>query len=187
MILADKEVKRVMTMSEQQERFMVVHNGYDCYQVNNEIDRLEFQIQTLNEKIVMYQNQIETVNNQFSTIKQRYQMLVNELSMREKAADDVARIALKEANSVIENAQVNADGIIQEAIIDAQSLLSEVEQYNKESSRLKLELRDKMAAFIKVLDQYEDPSTTDLQKMIEEIKPIEKPAETGPQPETEVK
>ena len=86
-------------------RFNLVSNGYDCYQVNNEIDRLEYHIQELNEKIMMYQKQVETVNNQFTMIKKRYQLLVSELSMREKQADDVARLALKEANSMIEDAK----------------------------------------------------------------------------------
>lgn len=156
-------------MSNQQERFSLVHNGYDCYQVNNEIDRLEFQIQTLNEKIVMYQNQIDTVNNQFSTIKQRYQILINELSMREKAADDVARIALKEANSVIENAQNNADSIIKEAIISAQTLLAEVARYNEQSTQLKDELKDKATAFAQALEQCNTPQMPNIDKIIDSM------------------
>ena len=64
-------------------RFNLVANGYDCYQVNSEIDRLEYLIQELNQRILIYQNQIETVNNQFAMIKKRYQLLVSELSMRE--------------------------------------------------------------------------------------------------------
>ena len=97
-------------------RFNLVANGYDCYQVNSEIDRLEYLIQELNQRILIYQNQIETVNNQFAMIKKRYQLLVSELSMREKQADDVARLTLREANSMIDEARYNADSIIEEAI-----------------------------------------------------------------------
>jgi len=151
-------------------RFNVVYNGYDQYQVNNEIENLEFQIQSLNEKIVMYQNQIETINNQYSIIKQRYQMLVSEMSMREKAAEDVTRLALKEANTIIENAQTNADQIIQEAISDSQSLLDEVQKYNDESFTLKQGLKEYLVNFTNLLDKLNAPSVPDIQDKINELK-----------------
>ncbi|MBO4218391.1 MAG: DivIVA domain-containing protein, partial [Erysipelotrichaceae bacterium] len=90
-------------------RFNLVTSGYDCYQVDNEIDRYEFHVRELNEKILLYQNQIETLNNQFNMIKKRYQLLVSELQAREKQADDVGRLALLEANNIITDAQKSAD------------------------------------------------------------------------------
>ncbi len=139
-------------------KFELVRNGYDVSQVDSEIERLQKQIEVLNQKILTYQNQIETIGSQFSTIRQRYQSIVSELNMREKAADDVARIALKEANSIIESAQVNADNIIEEAIFNARKLLNEVSQYNTESVTMQKQLKDRMQEFIELLDRYETVS-----------------------------
>ena len=136
-------------------RFNLVGNGYDCYQVNNEIDRLEYHIQELNEKIMMYQKQVETVNNQFTMIKKRYQLLVSELSMREKQADDVARLALKEANSMIEDAKNNADNIIQEAILEVQTYMDKIALYNKEATDSKKEVVDAVNNLLEKLDKYQ--------------------------------
>ncbi len=137
-------------------RFNLVANGYDCYQVNSEIDRLEYQIHELNERILIYQNQIETVNNQFAMIKKRYQLLVSELSMREKQADDVARLALKEANSMIDEARYNADSIIEEAVLEVQQYVDTVKEYNQASSQAKKQLTDAVAQLMEKLKLYDE-------------------------------
>ena len=137
-------------------RFNLVANGYDCYQVNSEIDRLEYLIQELNQRILIYQNQIETVNNQFAMIKKRYQLLVSELSMREKQADDVARLALKEANSMIDEARQNADNIIEEAVLEVQQYVDTIKEYNKISSEAKNQLTDAIELLKEKLKLYDE-------------------------------
>ncbi len=137
-------------------RFNLVPTGYDCYQVNNEIDRLEYRINELNEKILMYQNQIETVNNQFAMIKKRYQMLVSELSMREKQADDVARLALKEANSMLDEAQNNADNIIKEAILEVESYIEQLRDYDVKATEARRQVKDAMAELMEKLNAYDN-------------------------------
>jgi len=149
-------------------RFNLVSNGYDCYQVNNEIDRLEYHIQELNERILMYQNQIETVNNQFAMIKKRYQMLVSELSAREKQADDVARLALKEANSMIEEAQNNADAIINEAVLEVESYMNSIKQYNEEASNAKQAVKAAISELLEKLNEYDQIEVPDPFKKEEE-------------------
>ncbi|HQB32223.1 MAG TPA: DivIVA domain-containing protein [Erysipelotrichaceae bacterium] len=137
-------------------RFNLVANGYDCYQVNSEIDRLEYHIQELNERILIYQNQIETVNNQFAMIKKRYQLLVSELSMREKQADDVARLALKEANSMIDEARYNADCIIEEAVLEVQQYVDTVKEYSKASSDARKQLTEAVAQLMEKLKLHDE-------------------------------
>ena len=138
-------------------RFDIVNNGYDILQVNSEVDRLTDQINYLNEKILTYQRQIETVSSQFNQIRKRYIQIANELSMREKAVDDVGRLALREANSVIETAQNNADDIINEAMVNAQNLIKEVEQYKEETMQIRKDLRLKLEEYLRTLDKYEVP------------------------------
>lgn len=150
-------------------RFDTVRSGYDPNQVDLEISRLNSEIDDLSNQILGYQNQIETMARQFNMIKDRYQLLESELAMRERAADDIARLALKEANSVIETAQNNADDIIQESIINAQTLLNEVNQYNMESQTIKMNLKKAMEQYIEILNDYEIPEEPDIDGIIDKI------------------
>ncbi len=139
-------------------KFDIVRSGYDVSQVNIELERQENEIKLLNEQIKKYQNQLEVLSNQFEVLKNRYQTLVSELEMRERAADNMSRLALQEANSVIENAQNNADDILNEAIFMAQSILTEVNQYNAESLKLKNQLKSQLEQYLTVLEKYDLPN-----------------------------
>ncbi|MBQ6655490.1 MAG: DivIVA domain-containing protein [Erysipelotrichaceae bacterium] len=137
-------------------RFNLVTSGYDCYQVDNEIDRYEFHVRELNEKILLYQNQIETLNNQFNMIKKRYQLLVSELQAREKQADDVGRLALLEANNIITDAQKSADDIIDEAMLKVQSYVDTMKKFSEQNQEKTRLLRESISSLLDTIDSYSD-------------------------------
>ena len=149
--------------------FDIVRNGYDPGQVSREINSMQAQIESLSDKVITYRGQLEKISAQFKTLRDRYQELVSEVTMREKAADDVTRLALREANTVIENAQRNADAIIEEAMFKAKSLLAEAESFNDESNRKKGELKAHLEEFISLLDRCEVPETPDLDSLVKKI------------------
>ena len=155
-------------MSEQKS-FDIVRNGYDPGQVSREISSMQAQIDSLSDKVVTYIGQLEKISAQFRTLRDRYQELVSEVTMREKAADDVTRLALREANTVIENAQRNADDIIEEALFKAKSILAQAESYNEESDRKKGELKAHLEEFISLLDRCEVPEAPDLDSLVKKI------------------
>ncbi|MBO4218779.1 MAG: DivIVA domain-containing protein [Erysipelotrichaceae bacterium] len=139
-------------------RFNLVTSGYDCYQVDNEIDRYEYHVRELNEKILLYQNQIETLNNQFNMIKKRYQLLVSELQAREKQADDVGRLALLEANNIITDAQKSADDIIDEAMLKVQSYVDTMKKFSEQNQEKTRLLRQSITDLLDTIDSYSDLS-----------------------------
>ncbi len=137
-------------------RFNLVTSGYDCYQVDNEIDRYEYHVRELNEKILLYQNQIETLNNQFNMIKKRYQLLVSELQAREKQADDVGRLALLEANNIITDAQKSADDIIDEAMLKVQGYVDTMKKFSEQNQEKTRVLRESISNLLDTIDSYGD-------------------------------
>ena len=139
-------------------RFNLVTSGYDCYQVDNEIDRYEYHVRELNEKILLYQNQIETLNNQFKMIKKRYQLLVSELQAREKQADYVGRLALLEANNIITDAQKSADDIIDEAMLKVQSYVDTMKKFSEQNQEKTRLLRQSITDLLDTIDSYSDLS-----------------------------
>ena len=150
-------------------------NGYDRFAVDDAIERYQTEIEALEKKLDLYSRQVETATEQLNMIKSRYQSLVTELAVKEKAADDISRMALKEANSIIDTAQNNADSIVREALSTARLILVDVSRLTSEISGMKSEVRNQLTTLQKSLDEFTIPALPALewlesQKLIEEEK-----------------
>lgn len=139
-------------------KFRLMKNGYDRFAVDDTVDRLFFENETMRQQLDSYRNQVDHAANQFSQIKSRYQALVSELTIREKAADDIARLALKEANTIIDTAQNNADTIVREALSTARMLLTEIARIGQDAKDVKVEMQMKLQALQKALEDFEIPA-----------------------------
>ena len=144
-------------MAEPKPRFRISKRGYDRFSVDDTLDRLTFERETLKQQLETYNKQMAEATAQLESIKGRYQNLVSELSVREKAADDIARLALKEANSVIASAQNNADSIVREALSTARIVLVEIARISKEAKGIKKEMQDQLEALTTALDDFVIP------------------------------
>ncbi len=121
--------------------FKIKKQGYDRFEVDTEMTTLQDSITSLEQQLHVYKRQNQQVAEQVVMIKNRYNALVSELSAKEKAADRISRLALKEANTVIDTAKVNADSIIREALSTARLILVEIDRIGNESKEIKEELR----------------------------------------------
>jgi cell division initiation protein len=144
-------------MEEKHAKFRIMKKGYDRFAVDDHIERLQFELETKDQQLQSYIRQVESASEQLSLMKQRYQSLVTELAVREKAADDIARLALKEANNVIHSAQNNADAILQEALSTARMILIEISRIAREAHGLKKDMREQLKALSQTLDAFEVP------------------------------
>ncbi len=156
-------------------QFRMMKNGYDRFAVDDAIERYQSEIEALEKKLELYSRQVETATEQLNMIKSRYQSLVTELAVKEKAADDISRMALKEANSIIDTAQNNADSIVREALSTARLILVDVSRLTSEISGMKSEVRTQLTSLLKSLDEFTIPTLPALEwlestKLIEEEK-----------------
>ena len=156
-------------------QFRIMKNGYDRFAVDDAIERYQSEIENLEKKLELYSRQVETATDQLNMIKTRYQSLVTELAVKEKAADDISRMALKEANSIIDTAQNNADSIVREALSTARLILVDVSRLTSEISGMKAEVKSQLTTLQKSLDEFTIPPLPALewlesQKLIEEEK-----------------
>ena len=69
-------------------KFRLMKNGYDRFAVDNAVDRYVQEIDSLKKQLDLTSRQIQSANEQLAVIRQRYQTLVSELTVKEKAADD---------------------------------------------------------------------------------------------------
>ena len=84
--------------------------------------------------------------------------MISELNVREKAADDIARLALREANTVIASAQNNADSIVKEALVTARLVLLEIARISNEAKDVKVDMQEKLEALTASLEAFTVPT-----------------------------
>ena len=144
-------------MEAKKPKFRIMKQGYDRFAVDDALERLQFELDAKEKQLQSYTKQIEFANEQLNLIKERYQSLVSELNVREKAADDIARLALREANTVISSAQNNADSIVKEALSTAKLVLTEIARISKDAQGLREDMLQKVHQLTESIEAFEVP------------------------------
>ena len=141
-------------MEQKKPQFRMMKNGYDRFAVDNAVERYVQEIEALKKQQDLTRRQIQSANEQLAVIRQRYQTLVSELTVKEKAADDIARLALKEANTTAQN---NADAIVREALVTARSILADLTRITSEAAQAKSGMKEQLTSLMESLDHFEIP------------------------------
>ena len=149
-------------MAKNRPSFRVMRNGYDRFAVDSAIDNYTLQIEELEKEIATYKNNIEDLNHQLVNMKDRYNSIMSGIMARERAADDISRIALKEANQIIDAAKKNADFIIMESLNKSKVVLADLVKISNETGTLKQEMRDQLNKIYHDLDELKAPNLPDL-------------------------
>ena len=149
-------------MAKNRPSFRVMRNGYDRFSVDSAIDNYTSQIEELEKEIATYKNNIEDLNHQLINMKDRYNSIMSGIMARERAADDISRIALKEANQIIDAAKKNADFIIMESLNKSKVVLADLVKISNETGTLKQEMRDQLNKIYHDLDELKAPNLPDL-------------------------
>lgn len=144
-------------MEPEKAKFRIMKNGYDRFAVDDAVDRYVQEIDSLKKQLDLTGRQIQSANEQLAVIRQRYQTLVSELTVKEKAADDIARLALKEANTIIETAQNNADAIVNEALTTARIIINDLSRIAAEATEIKGDMKGQLTSLMDTLDKFEIP------------------------------
>ena len=87
--------------------------------------------------------------------------MVQSLEARKSAAEDIARLSLREANDIITDAQANADEIIREAIGTAKVILMDLTRLYAQAGDVKGEMKDKLQHLQEELDAFQIPKMPD--------------------------
>lgn len=138
-------------------KFETMKNGYNRYQVDDKIAQLMSEIETLQKKVDLYSHRLDEVEEQYETYKQKYLTLSSEIRIKEKAAEDIARIALKEANMIVQTANDNADVIVKEALTSARVILLEINKLGEETGEIKSRMIQELNKLDQALHEFEVP------------------------------
>ena len=149
-------------MSTQKPTFRVMKNGYDRFAVDDAIDQYAQQIEQLQKKLSLYQQQLVETTRTLEDMKQRYQQILTTEQSRQEAADNIARLSLREANEIISTAQKNADEIIREAIPTARLILIDLTKLYSQATDVKGDMKKQLEQLLQQLDDFRIPQMPDM-------------------------
>lgn len=149
-------------MSTQKPTFRVMKNGYDRFAVDDAIDQYAQQIEQLQKKLSLYQQQLVETTRTLEDMKQRYQQILTTEQSRQEAADNIARLSLREANEIISTAQKNADEIIHEAISTARLILIDLTKLYSQATDVKGDMKKQLEQLLQQLDDFRIPQMPDM-------------------------
>ncbi len=152
-------------MSEKKTEFRVLKYGYDRFAVDYQMEEYQIQIDALQKRIETLSIQNKELNDSYEDVAGKYNEVVEGLEGKQKAVEEMARIALREANQIVSTAHSNADAIVNEAIITARLILSEIEQVSRDASGMRAEMKQQVAGLLKVIEAFEVPQTPALKQV----------------------
>lgn len=154
-------------MANQKPTFRVVRNGYDRFAVDEAIDQYALQVEQLQKKLELYQEQLIETSRALDEMKARYQQILTTEQSRKEAADNIARLSLREANEIISTAQKNADEIVKQAIATARLILQDLSKLYSQAGDVKTDMRRQLEDMLAQLDTFRVPEMPDM-KWLEE-------------------
>ena len=112
-------------------------NGYDRFAVDDAVERYAAQVDALQKKLALYEEQMDATNSQLNDLKAKYQEVIAGMDAKQQAADEIARLSLREANQIIDTAQKNADSIVREALATARLILTDLSRLYNDAGTVK--------------------------------------------------
>lgn len=142
--------------------FRVMKNGYDRFAVDDAIEKYAATVDELEKRITLYQRQAAEDETKIKELEKKYAELENSLEAKQAAADDIARLSLREANEIIGTAKKNADQIINEALGTARLILTDLSRLYNQAGVVKGDMYDQIDGLKNDLDAFELPKMPDL-------------------------
>ena len=149
--------------------FDTMKNGYNRYQVEDYIQTQKLQMESLQKKLEKANLLKEELTREYQELETRYRDVSENLEVKEKAADEMTRMAMKEANMIVDTAHRNADAIVKESLMMARGILMEVARLGDEANDLKGSMRKELLKITQALDDFEAPEIPDLDLLKKEI------------------
>lgn len=146
--------------------FDTMKNGYNRYQVEDYIQTQKLQMESLQKKLEKANLLKEELTREYQELETRYRDVSENLEVKEKAADEMTRMAMKEANMIVDTAHRNADAIVKESLMMARGILMEVARLGDEANDLKGSMRKELQKITQALDDFETPEIPDRSPLI---------------------
>ncbi len=138
------------------DKFTITEKGYSVTEVNNFIDNVITQTESMLEKMKKQQKDVIFLQKQIES----YQKLENELKSAlvraEHSKDDIMKQALVEKNTIIEDAKKNASRIVNDALLRAEKIELKADTLERNMKIFKKKLKLVVEQQLAVIDEIEE-------------------------------
>ncbi len=142
--------------------FDTMKNGYNRYQVDDYIHSLAEEIESLRKKLECNNVMMERLSKEKDDLEKKYKEVSDNLYIKEQAAGEMARMAMKEANMIVDTANQNAETIIKEALMMARGILVDISRLGNEARDMKGNMQEELERIREALENFETPAIPDL-------------------------
>lgn len=149
--------------------FDTMKNGYNRYQVDDYMQTQKLQMDALQKKLESVNRELEMLRQKKKVLENEYRKLNDNLHIKESAASEMARMAMKEANMIVDTANQNADTIIKEALMMARGILMEIARLGDEANDMKSSMKEELHKIEEALDDFETPAIPKMDLLKKEL------------------
>lgn len=142
--------------------FDTMKNGYNRYQVDDYIHSLAEEIESLRKKLECNNVMMERLSKEKDDLEKKYKEVSDNLYIKEQAAGEMARMAMKEANMIVDTANQNAETIIKEALMMARGILLDISRLGNEARDMKGNMQEELERIREALENFETPAIPNL-------------------------
>ena len=142
--------------------FDTMKNGYNRYQVDDYIHSLAEEIESLRKKLECNNVMMERLSKEKDDLEKKYKEVSDNLYIKEQAAGEMARMAMTEANMIVDTANQNAETIIKEALMMARGILLDISRLGNEARDMKGNMQEELERIREALENFETPAIPDL-------------------------
>lgn len=135
-------------MSDKEVEFSIKFRGYDPREVDSHIEHLEEELEAL-------ERQKASLEEQYKKLKEENKILNHRIQIHEKANEEIARLALKEASELIEKAKRNANLILSESLEYVKTLSGEVEGFKDQAAHFRASVQKMSQDLLDTIDNSE--------------------------------
>ncbi|MFI3283671.1 MAG: DivIVA domain-containing protein [Erysipelotrichaceae bacterium] len=136
-------------------KFKLMKNGYDRFQVDDYVKQTQEELQQLKEGWDYKTKELARLEQRLNQLQLAYDKLQGEYQIKDQLSDEISRIALSEANTIIQGASNNADTIIKEALTSAKVILTELAYTVKMTKDARNQMKDKINDILQKIDDFE--------------------------------
>lgn len=138
------------------DKFTITNKGYSVEEVNNFIDNVITQTESMLEKMKKQQRDVIFLQKQIESYKKLENELKSALVRAEHSKEDIMKQALAEKNTIIEDAKKNASRIVNDALLRAEKVEIKTDTLERNMKIFKKKLKLVVEQQLAVIDEIEE-------------------------------
>ncbi len=136
--------------------FNIVTNGYDKNEVNNFVNEVTTEYESMLNKLKSKDEEIAMLKNELNRYKDIETTMNKAVLVAEDSSNQIRKIAKEEANLIIANAKKDASQIVNDALIKAEKTEIEVDNLRRSIKLYKARIKEVVSEQLTMVDDVDN-------------------------------